>query len=631
MEDLTNETPTDTQDVPWKTFPYTRSARALYRHLDSSESVPSFNESIWDADAVRSDEYHAENGSISPEISPTTNVPPSAEPSRPFFLRAPQTQDELSELGRHFQRSTSLPEATRVADGFRPTQLEPIIERRSIASLHSSVSRARLGESPVRSVTIVHPERSRPSIHPSQRQDHPSPREDGSPTLTLNPVSAYHHRAFSLDDLDCFNLTSLNCSASRRRSFNASSSEHRKNSSLDEKPSRPAEPRRPSHPPPERSPTPPGIPSFGSPEAIHYFNRPRARSSSWWRAGRSAQPQASVLNASAAARALSANLNPPPSPPVRPLGIRRSLSNLATELLRTPSTQSRRVSLPPGVLRADDGTFVRGRFGGRVSGHGISSRGLEGHPIHRAAIAPRERKGNSHDHGCHVPRQRPSAPTPAQEPITSGALDASNAVGRNASFSSLLTTRCARDNRSTLRRQRPEPEPEPREPRIVDVAASVDDFLGRSRATASLQPHSLNDDGHPRPSTDTHAAPHHPTAPQSSFWHYWRWFCICCCEMSEAELDGRGWYGVDRPWCRGGSRSVRLRDERRRMEEERVREEGTRNASWDSVSEMRRQTGLGLRMRPEMGVGMRYRPGGSQRGSSRGGSRGGSLDANHAG
>ncbi|EXJ81896.1 hypothetical protein A1O1_07961 [Capronia coronata CBS 617.96] len=60
-----------------------------------------------------------------------------------------------------------------------------------------------------------------------------------------------------------------------------------------------------------------------------------------------------------------------------------------------PSLKQGRVSLPPGVVtsgngsgalaQAEDGTYIRGRFGPRASGHGIGGRSLEAHPIARTA------------------------------------------------------------------------------------------------------------------------------------------------------------------------------------------------------------------------------------------------------
>ena len=115
------------------------------------------------------------------------------------------------------------------------------------------------------------------------------------------------------------------------------------------------------------------------------------------------------MNASVAARALSANLNSPPSQPERQNGFRRCVSFFGNETSQALSTEPRRVSLPSEVLRADDGTFVRGRFGGRASGYGIGSRGLDGHPMQKTAAAARETKNNNDDDSIAVPRQRPRA------------------------------------------------------------------------------------------------------------------------------------------------------------------------------------------------------------------------------
>lgn len=593
LEDFTNDAH-KVQHVPLKTLRRTRSSRALYRNLDSSESTPSFHASIWDADVARSDECHRENDPSSADISPTTPRLPQTEFPPAFSL---EHVDELSDLPSQTQRSArsnALPSQTLPSPIFHPTQLEPIVEQRSVASLRSRLSRTRLASSPARNVNVVHPERSHHSLHLSQRHKSPWPLKDSL------PAPSYQRRAFSLDDLDCFTVSPLSCISKRTRSSGSTSFDSGWYKAPDANCSPVAEPRRPSHSPPERAPTPPGVPSFGSPDAINYFDQPRARSSSWWRIGRSAQPGLSPPDASVAASALAANLNSSPPPSARPYGFLRSFNILANFNPPTSTSQPRRASLPAGVLRADDGTFVRGRFGGRVSGHGISSRGLDGHPMQRAANAVRERKDNDVNDGWVVPRQRESAQRQDGGMAMHGAVRPSNAVHGNASFSSLMTTWFGWENRDgSLQRPREEETAEQREePRIVDVAADVDELLRRNTGTRTPPPppnpqtHNLNnaENAPARPSTDTDGAHTTTTIPESKFWHCWRWFCICCCEMTEKELDGCGWYGADRPWTRESRESVWLRTER----------------------EVRRQEEAGVGVQVERGRGMRFRPGGSR-------------------
>lgn len=579
LEETTNAAH-NAQRLPPKALRRTQSCRALYRQLDSSESIPSFHESIWDADVVRSDEQHAENDPNSPGISPTTTTHPQANILSEL---SPGDLDYLSDLPVHTRAqesalSNNMPSQMPSSAMFRPTQLEPIVEQRSLASLRSSLCRTRLGQSPARNVAVVHQQRSHHSLHPSRQQKPPQ-------TKAL-PSRSHRRRAFSLDDLDCFNLSSLDCRLKRTRSSKSSSSEPGSFTPAAEKRSQVAEPRRPSYPPPERAATPPGVPSFGSPEAINYFDPPQARSL-WWRMDRATPRGSSPADASVAQRTLAANLSSSTPRAERPHRFGRGFSLFSNNFARRSSTESRRASLPAGVLRADDGTLVRGRFGGRVSGHGISSRGLESHPMQRAAA--RDGKVIHDTDGSIVPRQRERAQGQDREVMT-GARGPDGVVHRTASFSSLLTTWLSRENQPP---SPPQEQPQEQEPDIVDVTAGVDQFPGQNDATNQLR--SASDPA--RSSTDTHGARSTGSIPKSRFWHCWRCFCIFCCEMTEKELDGCGWYGADRPWLREGRESVRLRRQQ-------SRERQQRHASWDSLSELRRETGLRS--------GMRYRAGGSQ-------------------
>lgn len=271
----------------------------------------------------------------------------------------------------------------------------------------------------------------------------------------------------------------------------------------------------------------------------------------------------------------------------------------------------------------------------------------------------------------------------------SGAVVPGNSVRRNASFSSLLTTWFSWETRSPghLREAVEPPEvaeppeiseqrepcvvdltagvnperhreapSEQVEPRIVDFAAGVDEFLHQNNytATAPSDPRNSNDNDHPpaarhsieRINVPQPTTPTPPSAPpESKFWHCIHWFCICCCEMTETELDGCGWYGADRPWLRKTRESVRERREMRergRKERSRERRDEADIAGWREERQMqiereaesrreRRETNErreasegwyrdpvdeGRRLEREREqwqgrVGMRYRPGGS--------------------
>ena len=446
LENLTNEAHR-AQSTPSKSLRRTRSSRALYHRLDSSESVPDFNSSIWDADIASSGERATENSPSSPDTSPTTSRHPQADP---FPSLSAEHTGGLSVV-QTSPVSSNLPLQTTSDTNFQPTQLEPIAEQRTITSLGSSLPRPRLSQSPARRVNIVHPQQSLQSFHASQRQ---------IPPLLLNtslPTPPYRRRAFSLDDLDCLKFSSLDCLVRRTRSSISSSSDPGPLASFGERHSQLAEPQQPSYPRPERTPTPPGVPSFGSPDAVNFFNQPPARSSSWWRIGRPTRPRPSFPDTSVAATALVGNLNSPSSQAARPSGLFRRFTLFNIDFSPSPwTTQPRRASLPAGVLRADDGTFVRGRFGGRVSGHGISSRGLDSHPIQRAvsAAAGERKDAPAEGGGCIGPVEQPESiaqPQHHQETVMSGAAQPEDAVHRPASLSSRLTTWLSWESRATER------------------------------------------------------------------------------------------------------------------------------------------------------------------------------------
>ncbi|ERF76792.1 hypothetical protein EPUS_08977 [Endocarpon pusillum Z07020] len=648
LENLTNEAHR-ARSAPSKSLRRTRSSRALFHCLDSSESVPDFNSSIWDADIACSGDRATENSPSSPDISPTTSRHPQADPFPSFSVV------QTSSL------PANLPFQTPSNTDFQPTQLEPIAEQRTLTSSGPSFARTRLSQSPARRVNIVHPQQSLQSIHVSQRQIPPL-----LPNTSL-PTRPYRRRAFSLDDLDCLKFPSLDCFVRSTRSSISSSSDPELLASFGERYSQLAEPQQPSYPGPERTPTPPGVPSFGSPDAVNFFNQPPARFSSWWRIGRPTQPVPSFPDTSVAAAALAGNLSSPSSQAARPSGLLHRFILFNIDFSSSPwTTQPRRASLPAGVLRADDGTFVRGRFGGRVSGHGISSRGLDSHPIQRAvSAAGGERKdAPAEGGGCIRSVGQPESIAQSQghqDTVMSGA------VHRPASISSRLTTLFSWESRATERWReevaasreevgRPQtavpqeavaqaqpaamlqhqpttpheaqasivvigddlavglnellhPDSDnraisltrqtPLENNDDDLAAGTSEFLYRTTTNSTIRPapqNSLenNENGNhaatrppsanenadnenatahttPSPSTST-PAPQKEKESESGLWHCIHWFCICCCEMTDKEWDGGGWYGADRPWLRSAARRKRREEERERGRREESRE-----------------------------------------------------------
>ncbi|KAI1919474.1 hypothetical protein LOZ65_004386 [Ophidiomyces ophidiicola] len=177
----------------------------------------------------------------------------------------------------------------------------------------------------------------------------------------------YGNKIYSFDDLDIpsirpkFSFASLPTDLRRSARLSSSAGSIRDDMWYDERYS-PVEPTEPIYPPPIRCPTPPGIPSFGSPEAIRFQISTRPSQSS-----------ESAGNNRSAEDCLCCFF-----------GFRRLFSSSSAAQAPAPP-------LPTGVVsRADDGTFVRGRFGTRNSGHGVGAglgaAGLENHPFHHESL-----------------------------------------------------------------------------------------------------------------------------------------------------------------------------------------------------------------------------------------------------
>lgn len=128
----------------------------------------------------------------------------------------------------------------------------------------------------------------------------------------------------------------------------------------------PVRPLEPPYPPPVRSPTPPGLPSFGTPEAVSYCARLTTRSSSAFQGHH--QRQRHSQNRSLPKRGQGNAM--------RGLFSRRR----TLEVPEFPRQDTRHV---PIIGRADDGTYIQGRFPYRQSGHGMHlAMSLDSHPFH---------------------------------------------------------------------------------------------------------------------------------------------------------------------------------------------------------------------------------------------------------
>jgi hypothetical protein len=225
----------------------------------------------------------------------------------------------------------------------------------------------------------------------------------------------------------------------------------------------PAEPHEPANPPPMRMKTPPGFPAFGSRQAtlLRLEQRPLSGMSSRLRNFLHSQPEYFEHALESGSGSSFSSYQEPHfhSPPLSPeaqagpsdsrdllrrtlvaVGMSRildpdpidrangSTSQFFPPLSHLQSPSPRRMSLPPWVYmstvpgplaRADDGSFVRGTFGPRSSGHGVGPRSVESLPMNRLA------KG---------------APQPAETPATLSLLrrpDADSGHGRATSISGI--------------------------------------------------------------------------------------------------------------------------------------------------------------------------------------------------
>lgn len=182
-------------------------------------------------------------------------------------------------------------------------------------------------------------------------------------------------KTYSYDDLDIPRARpKFDAELTRENSRSVSSEGFQPTGWLNEVPS-PVEPRLPVFPPPVRSPTPPGLPSFGSLEAMTYVSPRRSRK------GRT-RDERSRRGATRRETRDDDNEN---------FSFASFLTGLGRILGLISASDSHSERLPPGIVaRAEDGTYIRGRFGHRQSGHGVgagpASIGLASHPFHRPSL-----------------------------------------------------------------------------------------------------------------------------------------------------------------------------------------------------------------------------------------------------
>lgn len=260
--------------------------------------------------------------------------------------------------------------------------LDTIVERSDSRSLRSIASAPKLRSSPQRCPRLIRPKDSIRSIHPLQSQSVPWPLKQPLPTTHVS-----NYKSFSAPDLDCMEKP-----FAYRRSQGSSSSSQ----ALKCIPTNPAGPARPIVEPTYRHPTPDGLPPFGSKEAqelrLHpepAFKRGARALAHWIRGERETSNEVLSEGSPASLGSMSSSNAQDRSVPMDML--QRLFGTSRVVEAPEPADDDRpRAGLPrgisiagsPGILAtAPDGTCVRGRFGARMSAHGVGSRTLAHHPL----------------------------------------------------------------------------------------------------------------------------------------------------------------------------------------------------------------------------------------------------------
>jgi hypothetical protein len=382
---LSNRTNSDSSThQSYKAIRRVQSSRQWPFNLDSDDSFPSEHSSIYDAPLVLSDKNgHLEGQTLSTlDLQASLPLSPSLE-----NLDQPAALPSIHTI----QMQEAVPPSH---SNWPPVQLETITEQHSISTLHTSISLPHLNTQATQDFSID----GDPHSSTSTTQQPPF-----WPLNCPATKASFGRRSSSENDASCPRLLAWKGKCSIYKEYHSNSS-----SSSDELLTtrclaiQPTYPLRPRYPPPERSPTPPGLPTFGTQEAVELFQIPGTRCASAHNAqGRTLQRNRlpSTLTGE--------DLLRPMTPVLRPVVSSTSVKgkSVARRIIHSfcrPPTgdvregEARRASLPAGfVARADDGTYVRGRFGARNSGHGVGARtgqqsvGLEGHKFHHLEPAGR--------------------------------------------------------------------------------------------------------------------------------------------------------------------------------------------------------------------------------------------------
>lgn len=254
--------------------------------------------------------------------------------------------------------------------------LDTIAERSHSRSLHSAASAPKL----------------RHSVHSSSGITRAKGAIAADSTLFVPPVGNY--KSLSAPEIDLMKpLVRYHCSAGSSSSFQA----------LQNIPINPAGPALPVAEPIQRRPTPDGLPSFGSKEAQELRLHPenslfrRARMlGQWLRGDRDASDDAVSERSPALPAAERPSVGSVESSDGRDRSVPMDMLQRLFGAPRIVDTSEHsvspvpRIGLPRGVSVADspgalaiapDGTLVRGKFGARMSAHGVSSRPLTSHPL----------------------------------------------------------------------------------------------------------------------------------------------------------------------------------------------------------------------------------------------------------
>ena len=346
----------------------TTSHKDLARFADSSESFSDEKDDIYIAEPALSLQSETFESALDDTLPEQTIIPTTAASERL----------ELLENNPYYEHSDH---QSNSYNQWHATRLDPIIERNSPSSLRTSTPLPRVSASPARQAHVVQNQESFRSIHPPYGPE-PTPKQ-------RLPMSPEHFRSLSLNDVDLSPKTDKCCPSLLSRHLNSSSSSS--SQFLNRIFPFPALPLQPTYNPPHRVPTPPGIPSFGTREALALrLDRPRSETSSVF--SRPRIPAESLYSGSPPAR--KSNEHPQPqtqrSSPMDMFQRIMGLNRPVPAPPQTSSTDAERVApLPANVqafARAADGTYVRGAFGSRMSGHGIGRRGLERHPYQLAVV-----------------------------------------------------------------------------------------------------------------------------------------------------------------------------------------------------------------------------------------------------